>query len=91
MSSSHQSRRLWKHGLLAAVIGGFASSIDSGLALIVIAPDKFNLGIDIWKTILTMLVLGLLTGAKVAAAYLKQSPLPPDDPTEPAPAPWHTK
>jgi hypothetical protein len=72
-------RRLWKHGLLAALIGGFASSMDSGLALIVIAPDKFNLGLDLWRTLLTMLVLGLLSGAKVAAAYLKQSPFPLED------------
>jgi hypothetical protein len=68
----------WKHGLLAAFIGGAASAFDSGLALILIAPNEFNLNSKLWHTLLTVLVLGVLSGIKLAAAYLKQSPTPRD-------------
>jgi hypothetical protein len=68
----------WLHGLLSGFIGGFAGAVDSGLALIVIAPQTFNLGPALWKTLGTMTVLGVLTGLKVAFAYLKQSPVPSD-------------
>lgn len=66
----------WLYGLLAAGIGGFAGAVDSSLALMVIAPEKFNLGPNLKTTLWTALVLGALTGAKCAFAYLKQSPLP---------------
>lgn len=68
----------WVHGLLAAFVGGLASAMDSGLALMVLVPEKFNLGPGLGRTLLTVSVLGILTGAKVAFAYLKQSPLPTD-------------
>lgn len=68
----------WVHGLLAAFIGGVASALDSGIALMIIAPAQFNLSSGLWKTLLTVTVLGILTGIKVSAAYLRQSPLPSD-------------
>jgi len=43
----------------------------------IMAPKEFNLDDKLAKTLVAMLVLGLLAGAKVAVAYLKQSPLPP--------------
>jgi hypothetical protein len=69
--------RRWLYGLSSGFIGGMAGAVDSGLALLIIAPSDFNLGPHLRKTLLTVLVLGLLTGVKVAFAYLKQSPLPP--------------
>lgn len=69
----------WIHGLSAAFVGGVASAVDSGLALIIIAPDQFNLNKGLAKTLLTISVLGILSGAKLAFAYLKQSPLPEGD------------
>ncbi len=72
----------WAYGLLAAVIGGFAGAVDSGIALIIMAPETFNIGPGLHKTLLTIAVLGLLTGIKFGVAYLKQSPLPRDPWTE---------
>lgn len=69
----------WVHGLVSGFVGGMAGALDSGLALLVIAPQDFNLGPALKKTLLTVLVLGFLTGLKVSFAYLKQSPLPPDE------------
>lgn len=68
----------WKHGLIAAFVGGVATAVDSGLALILLAPNEFNLNSKLWHTLLTILVLSVLCGAKLAAAYLKQSPTPRD-------------
>lgn len=68
----------WFHGLVAAFVGGCAGAFDSGIALILIAPETFNLNKDLTKTLMTVAVLGLLTGLKCAAAYLKQSPVPPE-------------
>ncbi len=68
----------WLHGLIAALIGGAASALDSGLALIIIAPEQFNLNKGLARTLLTITVLGVLSGVKLAFAYLKQSPLPPE-------------
>lgn len=77
--------RRWAYGLTSGFVGGMAGALDSGLALLIIAPADFNLGPQLKKTLVTVLVLGVLTGAKVAFAYLKQSPLPPDEdlPTKP--------
>ena len=74
----NKDTKTWLHGLIAALIGGFASAMDSGLALMIIAPDKFNLGPALWKTLGTVTVLGILSGLKVMFAYLKQSPVPTD-------------
>jgi len=68
--------RRWLHGISGGFIGGFAGAIDSGLALIVLAPEKFNLGPGLGFTLKTTLVLGLLTGAKTCFAYLKTVPDP---------------
>ena len=70
------TKEQWLYGLGSAFIGGCAGAIDSGIALIIIAPETFNLSTGLRKTLITVLVLGLLTGAKTAAAFLKQSPLP---------------
>jgi multisubunit Na+/H+ antiporter MnhB subunit len=66
----------WVHGLGAAFIGGAAGALEAGLVLIVMAPDKFNLGKDLVRTLGTVAVFAVLSGVKLAAAYLKQSPLP---------------
>ena len=79
-----QETKNWMHGLAATAIAGAAGAIDSGLALIIIDPDHFNLGSGLRRTLLTIAVLGCLTGAKCAFAYLKQSPVPPEPTTTPA-------
>lgn len=70
--------RTWLNGLIGGFIGGFAGAVDSGLALIVIAPETFNLNKGLGKTLLTVFVLGILVGVKTGVAYLKQAPLPPE-------------
>jgi hypothetical protein len=66
----------WVHGIVAAFIGGVAGALDSGLALLLIAPETFNLNTGLRKTLLTLTVFGLLSGAKLAFAYLKTAPTP---------------
>lgn len=72
-------KQKWVHGLSAAFVGGVATAIDSGLALIIIAPDQFNLNKGLLRTLLTITVLAILSGAKLAFAYLKQAPLPEEE------------
>lgn len=69
----------WLHGLIGGFVGGFAGAIDSALALMVVDPKEFNVGPGLVKTLETAVILGILVGLKVAFAYLKQSPLPPED------------
>jgi len=66
----------WLHGLFAAFIGGSSGMMEVSLGVLIIAPEKFDIGPILWKTLLTIFVLGTITGAKVMFAYLKQSPLP---------------
>lgn len=66
----------WLLGLWAALIVGVASVIDSGLVLTLSDPDHFNINTGLKRTLITLAVLAALTGVKVAAAYLKQSPVP---------------
>lgn len=73
------AKQKWIHGLIGGVVGGFAGAIDSGLALPILAPDKFNLDKGFGKLLLGMFVFAVLSGIKVGAAYLKRSPVPPDD------------
>ena len=72
-----RNQRKWWYGLVAGFLGGLWGSIDSGLAVMVLAPKEFNLDDKMMHTFTAMAVLGLLDGVKVAVAYLKQSPLPP--------------
>jgi hypothetical protein len=81
---SASKARAWRYGLFSAAIGGVASSIDSGLVLLVMAPNELNLHENLGKTIITILIIGVLNGAKLAFAFLKQSPLPPlEEPEKP--------
>lgn len=70
--------KTWAHGLLSAFIGGAANAAYSGLTLIVMAPETFNLGVALKKTLVTLLVLAVLSGAQTTFAYLKKSPTPWD-------------
>lgn len=67
---------VWLHGLIAALVGGSSEMLASSLGLVIIAPEKFEIGPQLWKTLLVISVLTILSGAKVAAAYLKTSPIP---------------
>lgn len=72
----------WKHGLIAAFVGGMAGALDSGIALLIVAPNEFDLSKKLGHTLLVIGILGVLSGAKLAFAYLKQSPTPWDGTTD---------
>ena len=59
----------WLHGLGAAAITGGASALTAGM----IDPETFNLQTG-WKNVGMLAAVNAVLGA---AAYLKQSPLPP--------------
>lgn len=65
--------RNWAHGLGAAFIGGASSAVS----VIVVDPKTFNIH-EGWKSLAEVC---LVNGILLAAAYLKQSPLP-DEPKE---------
>ena len=69
--------KIWVHGLVAAFIGGAASAIGSGFASMVSDPAHFNLGAGLGPTFRLMGSAALISGMITAAAYLKQSPVPP--------------
>lgn len=60
---------IWLHGLISAFISGTAVSIGCLIA----EPATFNLE----KGLVVTLKVALVSGIVSAAAYLKQSPLPP--------------
>lgn len=65
------SVKMWLHGLGAALIGGAASAVTVTL----VAPDQFNLfdPVALQRLVSVVGVSAIVS----AAAYLKQSPLPP--------------
>lgn len=69
--------RAWRYGLISAAIGGGASSIHTAAAIMIAAPTELNFNEHLGKTLLTLLAIGVLNAAMFAAAFLKQSPLPP--------------
>lgn len=71
--------RLWLRGLLAALISGLSNGLTSGSAAGMIAPDAFNLGDGLGRMVALVLVQAGTGAVLGLAAYLKQSPLPPED------------
>lgn len=67
----------WRRGLASGFIGSFAGSVEAALALIITQPDLFNLNEKLVSTLYSSSVIGILSGVRFAAAYLKEFPLPP--------------
>lgn len=63
--------KTWAHGLGAAVI----SAAASGITLVIVDPNSFNFTSTGLQHLATVCGVQALIAA---AAYLKQSPLPPD-------------
>lgn len=78
-----KSAHVWLHGLMAALIGGGASAVVSGITVSAFDPAKFNFGQDIVRLLEFMAVQFGLSGILSVFAYLKQSPLPPDEDCQP--------
>jgi hypothetical protein len=64
------------HGLFAALIGGGASAVVSGVTVSAIDPANFNLSTNLGHTAELAATLFVVNGLLSAFAYLKQSPLP---------------
>jgi len=68
----------WLKGIFAAAIAGAANGIITGLAAVGIDPMHFNLQSGLHATLAIAMVSAAMSGIIGVAAYLKQSPLPPD-------------
>jgi hypothetical protein len=70
--------KLWGKGLLAAAIAGAANGVITGFAAVGIDPSHFNLQAGLRSTLAIAGVSAILSALIGVAAYLKQSPLPPE-------------
>jgi hypothetical protein len=70
----------WFYGLGAAFIGGGAAAVTASISAVVIAPDAFNLGNQLGNFFKLAGATFLISGFLQAMGYLKQSPLPTDEP-----------
>jgi hypothetical protein len=68
----------WLKGIIAAAIAGSANGIITGFAAVGIDPMHFNLQSGLRATLAIAMVSAAMSGIIGVAAYLKQSPLPPD-------------
>jgi hypothetical protein len=64
--------------MLAAAIAGSANGIITGFAAVGIDPSNFNLQAGFRNTMAIATVSAAMSGIIAVAAYLKQSPLPPE-------------
>jgi len=76
------SVEVWAKGLVAASIAGAANGVITGFAAVGIDPAHFNLQAGLKPTLAIAGVSAAMSGLIGAAAYLKQSPLPSDSPSE---------
>lgn len=72
----NKNTSIWLHGLFAAVIGGGASAVTSGIVLPALSPAAYNFQGQIWPLFQAMVAMFLVNGIFAAFLYLKQSPLP---------------
>ncbi len=66
----------WQRGLFTGGIRGFATAMESGIALVAVAPEKFTVSGGVWKTLGAVLLLAVLRAVQVSMAYVRQNPLP---------------
>jgi len=63
--------RKWLQGLIAAIVGGVATSIT----VVIVDPLKFNLTDGKYNLLMVMAVSGIYSGAM----YLKEHPVPNEE------------
>ncbi len=68
---------IWLKGILAAGIAGAANGVITGFAAVGIDPQHFNLRAGLRPTLAIAAISALMSAIIGVAAYLKQSPLPP--------------
>jgi hypothetical protein len=69
---------LWARGMGAAAIAGAANGAITGFAAVGIDPSHFNLQSGFHNTLAIASVSAAMSSVIGVAAYLKQSPLPPE-------------
>jgi len=82
MGTRFKDPKAWFLGLCAGVFGAFWGAVESGLALPAIDSDVFNYGPGLHHTLKGIIIFAALSAVKVAATYLKQSPIPPIEITD---------
>lgn len=76
--------RQWLRSLVAAIVGGGSSAVSSGIATIVIAPEKFSPTTQL-KSFSELIATTFLIGAASHLfAFLQKSPVPDAPPIPPA-------
>ncbi len=84
MAFFSRSMRQWLRGWLGAAIAAAASTISTGLSVIVIDPNTFNLGTGFHNVVKAVGISAAVQAAVGAALFLSKSPLPPEDEDDPA-------
>lgn len=74
--------KLWLKGLAAALIGGASAGITAGFAAAGVAPDSFNLSAGLPALFKLAGACAIVNSVLSMAAYLKQSPIPPNGPSQ---------
>ncbi len=69
---------IWLKGILAAAIAGAANGVITGFAAVGLDPQHFNLQAGLHATLAIAGISALMSAIIGVAAYLKQSPLPPN-------------
>ena len=76
MSTHLKNPWVWLHGLIAAFLAGGASAAAAGIGAMVIAPDKFDAGVNLTNTLKLVGTSFLISGLLGAFQRLSKSPLP---------------
>lgn len=69
----------WLYGLLAAFIGGGANGVVASFAVMGVAPEHFDLNVNLLNTLKIGGTVFLLSGITNVVMLLKKSPLPEID------------
>lgn len=72
----------WFKGLCAAIIGGAASAVSGYMGNVLVNPDALA-KMDIGERFTMFGIIALFAGFFSGVLYLKQSPLPCDDGSQP--------
>ncbi len=74
--------RNWLRGWVGAAIAGAASTVSTGLSVMVIDPATFNLDAGFTNVIKAVAIGAAIQAVIGAALELKKAPLPPDEPSD---------
>lgn len=76
-----RNAEVWLKGIMAAAISGAANGVVTGFAAMGIDPSHFNLNAGMHHTLQIAGASAAMSAILGTAMYLRQSPLPSDQPT----------